>query len=101
MEQISKWAKQDDLAGLDVMGREIQLKTGSESVDDSGISERLIAVLEAERGKIAREIHDEAGQLLISATFLLDQALAMLPQGFVARTLVVQARQTLDECAEE
>ncbi|MBI2955095.1 MAG: sensor histidine kinase [Chloroflexi bacterium] len=65
------------------------------------MSERLIAVLEAERGKIAREIHDEAGQLLISATFLLDQAMAMLPRAFVARDLVAQARQTLDECTEE
>ncbi len=67
---------------------------------DSGLGERLITVLEAERGKIAREIHDEAGQLLISAAFRLDQAIALLPKAFVAREQLEQARQALDECAE-
>lgn len=60
----------------------------------------MITVLESERGKIAREIHDEAGQLLISAAFRLDQAVAALPRAFVARDLLEQARQMLDECAE-
>ncbi|MBI4321019.1 MAG: sensor histidine kinase [Chloroflexi bacterium] len=64
-------------------------------------NERVTTLLEAERASIAREIHDEAGQLLISAAFRLDQAIAMLPQAFVARELLVQARQALDECAEE
>lgn len=64
-------------------------------------SEQLIAALEAERAKIAREIHDEASQLIVSAAFNLDQALAMLPQAFVARRLIEQARQALDECADE
>ena len=63
-------------------------------------SQQLIELLEAERAKIAREIHDEAGQLLISAAFRLDHALTMLPKGFVARELVEQARQTLDDCAD-
>jgi len=61
----------------------------------------LIDVLEADRAKIAREIHDEAGQLLISAVFRLDQALAVLPGAFVARELIQEARQMLDECGDE
>lgn len=64
-------------------------------------NERLITLLEAERAKIAREIHDEAGQLLVAATFRLDQVIAMLPKAFVARDLLEQAKQSLDECAEE
>lgn len=70
-------------------------------VSESHFRNRLIEILEAERGQIAREIHDQAGQLLVSAAFRLDQALAMLPRGFVARELVQEARQVLDECGDE
>lgn len=80
--------------------RRLFLKANSASVE-SQLSQQLIDLLEAERAKIARDIHDEAGQLLISAAFRLDHALAMLPKGFVARELVEQARQTLDECGDE
>lgn len=69
-------------------------------VSELRVNEQIIAVIEAERGKIAREMHDEAGQLLISAALRLDQAMAMLPVALPARELLDQARQALDDCSE-
>lgn len=86
---------------VDLNRQELPTDSDTAGWQESALSQRLMAVLEAEREKIARELHDEAGQLLISAAFNLDQALAMLPQAFVARRLIEQARQALDECADE
>ncbi len=80
--------------------KESQREINSAETREVDLNQRLIAVLEAERVKIAREIHDEAGQLLISVAFRLDQSLALLPRAFVARELVEQAREMVDQCAE-
>jgi len=43
----------------------------------AGLSRRLWAVLEEERRRIARELHDEAGQTMTALKLLLDRASAM------------------------
>ena len=44
------------------------------------IKRKVVEAQEAERRRIARDIHDEAGQLLGSALFRLDMCLAQLPE---------------------
>ena len=101
MERMRRLRQQGNVVDVDDGCRKGHLKSGSANPKDSEIGECLIAVLKAEGDDIPREIHDEANQLLISAAFNLDRALTVLPQAFVGRELLQQAKQTLDECVEE
>jgi two-component system, NarL family, sensor histidine kinase UhpB len=56
----------------------------------AGLSRRLWAVLEEERGRIAREIHDEAGQTMTALKLLIDRAHSSKDHE-ESRTLLVEA----------
>ena len=57
--------------------------------------QRLIETQEAERQRIARELHDEIGQVLTSAGMLLTLSQQRHPDG--ARTEIAEARALLDD----
>ena len=60
----------------------------------------LVAAQEAERGRIARDLHDEAGQALTAAIFRLDlEALQLSAGAGDARAALERAREALIECA--
>ena len=80
--------------------QETRFLSGTANAAQARHIEKLIAILEEERGKIAREVHDEASQFLVFAVFRLDQAIANIPQQFAAREMLDQARQALNDCAE-
>ena len=61
---------------------------------------QVVAAREEERGRVARELHDEAGQALTAAIFRLDLEAQRLPAGAgEARAALERARAALLACA--
>lgn len=66
----------------------------------AGLSRRLWAVLEEERGRIARELHDEAGQTMTALKLLLDRAETSEDRA-ESRRLVVEAGELCGTVLDE
>lgn len=64
-----------------------------------GLSRRLWAVLEEERRRIARELHDEAGQTMTALKLLLDRAAHSEPDE--SRKLICEAKTLCSSVLEE
>lgn len=80
----------------------LQLEAETYAALVRGLKERLLDEQEEERARIARELHDEAGQALASATFRLDRAAESLADDRErARALLAEARQALLECGAQ
>lgn len=63
-----------------------------------GLRRRVIEVQEAERQRIARDLHDEAGHVLTSAVLRLDLEMMQLAEGSAVEALR-QVREQLVECS--
>jgi signal transduction histidine kinase len=80
-------------------GRSAQRKVGQLEEVVQGLRRQVIAAQEAERRRIAQDLHDETGHRLIEAIFSLDQEASKLPPDTAADTIVRAARQQLIDCA--
>lgn len=79
-----------------------QLRAESYSAMVRSLKQRLLSVQEDERARIARELHDEAGQAVAAATFRLDLAAEQLPpDADEVRALLADARRALLECGAQ
>ena len=68
---------------------EMALRASSQQLQD--LSRRLVAIQEAERRHLARELHDEIGQMLTGLNLLLETGRAFSDRALVARLREAQA----------
>jgi signal transduction histidine kinase len=80
-------------------GRSAQRKVRQLEAVIQGLRRQVIAAQEAERQRIAQDLHDQAGHMLLEAIFSLDQEASKLPPDNAADTIVRAARQRLIDCA--
>jgi signal transduction histidine kinase len=80
-------------------GRSAQQKVRQLEGVVHGLRRQVIAAQEAERRRIAQDLHDETGHRLIEAIFSLDQEASTLPPDSATDAIVRAARQQLIDCA--
>ena len=80
--------------------QQLYLRPGTDERTIHQLRRQVIEVQEAERQRIARDLHDEAGHALTAAVLRLDLEIAKHDEGSAAIVALNRAREQLVECAQ-